>query len=134
MDYAPKTAPEHKDFVALMLYYQERIRAHNKTEQAGSIMAMKRCLSAGLTLAQLWQAVRTYEQDPWQQNSDQRLRKSMRGFFTPENIRAWQTPIRRADEREPPQETLQRLQSIGQKYRPAPTPIVPEIPAEPEEL
>lgn len=120
--YASKTDVSHMDLVQLMTYYDKHIRQHSSYEKKGVINAMKRCLKAGVTLQQLWQAVRHYEQDPWVQEADQRMRKSLRAFFTTVNIAQWQKPVKAKEEADP-RETLKRLLEMGERNQPPGRPI-----------
>ena len=73
-------------------FYCKRIRQHAPHERQGIMRIIDSTLRKGVTPEQIQIALENYEQSV--QGLDVRLRKHIRSFFTAENIRLWQTPLR----------------------------------------
>jgi hypothetical protein len=82
-----------KDVLRITEYYKSNIRPHAKQEELGSHKALKRAFEHGITPQQIWTAMKHYEADPFRKKANSiAYVKTMRSFFTVDNIKAWQEP------------------------------------------
>jgi hypothetical protein len=112
-------------------YYTENIRAQSQTECQGVIRQIQRLIDKGIGVEDMALALENYAKDDWRKRQDPRFTKSIRSFFTVENIKEWLTPRPKKPVR--PIDQIALFEAVD---RPKPAVIEPETddPVSPEEL
>lgn len=112
-------------------FYTERIRAQSRTECQGVIRQIQRLIDKGIGLEDMALALENYANDEWRKAQDPRFTKSIRSFFTAENIKEWMTPRPKKPVR--PIDVIAKFEAVE---RPKPVQIELDIEdtASPEEL
>jgi hypothetical protein len=104
-----------RELYRFIRFYTEKIRAASKTEMVGVFRLIQNVIDKGLGVDEIAAALENYEQDEWRR-ANPRFSKSIRSFFTVENIKEWQTPKGKPKKVDP----LARLNSFAPDLRPAP--------------
>jgi hypothetical protein len=112
-------------------YYTEHIRAQSRTECQGVIRQIQRLIDKGIGLEDMALAMENYAKDDWRKAQDPRFTKSIRSFFTAENIKEWLTPRPKK-----PVRPIDQIALFEAVERPKPAVVEPEIEdqASPEDL
>lgn len=97
-------------------FYTERVRPQSKADCQGVIRQIQRLIDKGIGVEDMALALENYANDDWRKAQDPRFTKSIRSFFTAENIKEWMTPKPKKPVRPIDQivkfETLERPQPV----------------------
>jgi hypothetical protein len=103
-------------------FYTERIRAQSAADCKGVIRQIQRLIDKGIGLEDMALALENYANDEWRKAQDPRYTKSIRSFFTAENIKEWMTPKPKKSVR-----PIDRIAKFEAVERPKPVQLEPEI-------